>query len=127
MKHRKKDEFLDQIKKIPNISLSCEKLGLSRNTIYRWSKEDSKFKTRLDEAIDCGIESVNDLAESKLIANINRGDMRAIQYWLDNNKKNYMRPRPKSFWDMIYPNPITEIKITPFVPHKEQEKKTDKR
>ena len=89
------------MKTIPNISLACEKVGLSRNTIYRWCNEDPDFKDRLDEAIDSGTDSINDLAGSKLISKINAGDMRAIVYWLDNNKKTYMRPRPKDFWETI--------------------------
>lgn len=98
---------------IPNISLACEKVGLSRNTIYRWCKEDPAFKDRLDEAIETGTESVNDLAESKLISQINASNMQAIKYWLDNNKKTYMRPRPKDFWENIRDdNRITEIIIT---------------
>lgn len=113
MKRRKIERpFLDQLEKVPNISLACEKLGVSRNTVYRWCSEDPEFRKRIDEALLNGIESVNDLAESKLIANINSGSMRAIQYWLDNNKKAYVKPRSKDYWGN--PNvspPITEIHI----------------
>lgn len=110
---RKEEEFLEQIRMIPNISLACEKTDLSRNTIYRWCKEDPGFKERLEDALKTGTESVSDLAESKLIAHINNGSMRAIEYWLDNNKSNYARPRPKSFWeDMLQQgNPVTKIVI----------------
>ena len=125
-KHRKEEEFLEQARKIPNISLACEKTGLSRNTIYRWRKEDPEFAKRLDEALATGVESVNDLAESKLIAHLNNGNLRAIEYWLDNNKKKYARPRPKSFWEDIFrrDSPITAIKIT--VIDKEDPKKVEK-
>jgi predicted DNA-binding transcriptional regulator AlpA len=98
-RNRKEQQFLEQLQTIPNISLACEKVGLSRNTIYRWCKEDPSFKDRLDEAIETGTESVNDLAESKLISQINASNMQAIRYWLDNNKKTYTRPRPKDFWE----------------------------
>jgi hypothetical protein len=110
---RKEKEFLEQIKTIPNISLACEKVGLSRNTIYRWRNDDPDFKNRLDESLGNGVESVNDLAESKLISQINSGNMPAIKYWLDNNKKNYMRPRPKDFWESLEGvGPITKIIIS---------------
>ena len=123
MKRYKETPFLEQIKSIPNVSLACEKIGLSRNTVYRWCKEDLKFKERLDEAIITGTESVNDLAESKLIGHINSGNLRAIQYWLDNNKKNYARPRPKDFWESVQgDNRVTEIKITVAKPKKKIEK-----
>lgn len=128
MKRSKQEEtFLEQIRMIPNISLACEKTDLSRNTIYRWCKEDQGFKERLDDALKTGTESVSDLAESKLIAHINNGSMRAIEYWLDNNKNNYARPRPKSFWEEILKgnNSVTKIVIhTPETPEEIEKRKT---
>lgn len=94
-KHYKENQFLEQLERVPNVSLACEKVGLARNTIYRWRCEDPAFAARMDTALMAGTESVNDLAESKLISHINNGNLRAIQYWLDNNKKNYIKPRPK--------------------------------
>lgn len=113
-KHRKESLFLEQIETIPNISLACEKVGISRNTVYRWRKEDKAFRERLDAALDRGVDSVNDLAESKLIAQINSGNMQAIRYWLDNNKKNYIKPRSKNFWnpENVFV-PVRTIKIKP--------------
>jgi hypothetical protein len=129
MKRSKQEEaFLNEIRKIPNISLACEKTDLSRNTVYRWCKEDQSFKERLDNALKTGIESVSDLAESKLIAHINNGSMRAIEYWLDNNKSNYARPRPKSFWEEILKgnNSVTKIVIhTPETPEEIEKRKAE--
>jgi hypothetical protein len=129
MKRPKQEEaFLNEVRKIPNISLACEKTDLSRNTIYRWCKEDQNFKERLDDALKTGIESVSDLAESKLIAHINNGNMRAIEYWLDNNKNNYARPRPKSFWEEILKgnDSVTKIVIhTPETPEEIEKRKAE--
>lgn len=102
-KHYKEDKFLEQLERVPNVSLACEKVGISRNTVYRWRSEDPAFAARMDTALVAGTESVNDLAESKLISHINNGNLRAIQYWLDNNKKNYIKPRPK-------------VELQPFIP-----------
>jgi hypothetical protein len=112
-KHKKEDQFLDQIRKVPNISVACEKFDLSRNTIYRWCKEDHAFKERLADALVNGVESINDLAESKLTSLINQGNMRAIMYWLDNNKKTYIRPRAKDFLNPY--QPITAIQVLPIL------------
>jgi len=109
-RHRKEVPFLEQIRKIPNISLACEKVGISRNTIYRWCSEDPAFKERLDEAIENGADSISDLAESKLITHINNGNMQAIKYWLDNNKKKYIKPRPKDLWNQT--PPVTRVVIS---------------
>jgi len=108
-KKYKEDKFLEQLERVPNVSLACEKVGLSRNTVYRWCIEDTDFKARMDTALDSGVHSVNDLAESKLISHINNGNLRAIQYWLDNNKKNYIRPRDKNMWQPLIP--VTKIEI----------------
>ena len=112
-KHKKENQFLDEIRKLPNRSVACQKVGLSRNTIYRWCKEDPAFKERLDEALLNGVESINDLAESKLTSLINQGNMRAIMYWLDNNKKKYIRPRAKDFWNQN--QQISAIQILPIL------------
>ncbi len=111
-RYRKEKAFLEQIAKVPNISLACEKVGLSRNTIYRWCNEDPDFKVRLDTAMGSGVESVSDLAESKLVGLINGSNLNAIKYWLDNHKKEYLRPRPKDFWESLHgEGPITSITI----------------
>lgn len=126
-KHKKEIPFLQQLELIPNVSLACEKVGVARNTVYRWCKEDSDFKARMDRALASGVESINDLAESKLVSHINNSNLKAIQYWLDNHKKNYMRPRPKNFWETIQQdNRVTGIRIIRADPdkiRKEREKK----
>jgi hypothetical protein len=109
-KKYKENKFLEQLERVPNVSLACEKVGLARNTIYRWRGEDPAFAARMDTALVAGTESVNDLAESKLISHINNGNMRAIQYWLDNNKKNYIKPRDKDMWKQPFV-PVTKIEI----------------
>ena len=109
-KHYKENQFLEQLERVPNVSLACEKVGIARNTVYRWCSEDSSFKARMNEALASGTESVNDLAESKLISHINNGNMRAIQYWLDNNKKKYIKPRDKDMWKQPFV-PVTKIEI----------------
>ncbi len=112
-RYRKEKPFLEQLKNIPNISLACEKIGLSRNSIYRWCQEDPEFKKLMDEALVNGVKSVNDLAYSKLTKLINDGSLPAIKFWLENNDKTYMRPRPKDFWEMIRDDKrIGEVKIT---------------
>lgn len=109
-KHYKENKFLEQIERVPNVSLACEKVGIARNTVYRWRIEDPDFSARMDKALLSGTNSVNDLAESKLISHINNGNMRAIQYWLDNNKKSYIKPRDKDMWKTSFV-PVTSIVI----------------
>ena len=96
MKKDKRKLFLEELSETPIVAVVCKRVGLSRQTIYRWCAEDRDFKREFDEAIARGRDSINDLAESKLIANINEGKQRAIEFYLRNNKLNYNRP--KSFY-----------------------------
>jgi hypothetical protein len=90
--------LLEQLRKLPNVSVACERVEVSRNTFYKWCMSDPEFKKEVDVALDSGIESINDLAESKLIGLINNGNQRAVEYWLNNHKKAYIKPRDKNFW-----------------------------
>jgi len=107
-KSRKQAPILEQLRSVPNVSIACERVGIARNTFYTWLKADPEFKQAVEEAMQRGVDSVSDLAESKLIAHINNGSMRAIEYWLDNHKKAYIKPRDKKFWDRenLPPEPI---------------------
>ena len=96
-KHRKANKFLEELCKVPIVSVACEKLGLSRNTIYRWRNEDTEFRKEMDKAMKLGEESINDLAFSKEIMHIQRGEPWAIKHWIDNHHKNYIKPRSRSF------------------------------
>lgn len=81
-KDRKKDEFLKQIRRIPIIQVCCEKIGISRNTVYRWKKEDEKFSIAMAEALVEGEELVNDMSESQLLTLIKEKSWSAISFWL---------------------------------------------
>jgi len=87
----KKRRVIKELVLVPIIQLACKRAGVSRATYYRWLKEDPKFSLECDEALEKGIQSINDLAESKLIHRVNEGDMRAISFWLANNKENYRK------------------------------------
>lgn len=93
-KHLKK-ELLEKLSEVPNISLACKAVGLSRNTVYRWAQEDESFKKRFEDALKMGVDSINDLAESGLISAIREKLPWAIKYWLSNHKTEYITPREK--------------------------------
>jgi len=86
-------KFIEGLSKVPNISLVCESLTVSRQSFYRWMEEDIEFKEAVESALNIGVESINDLAESKLVSNIRKGSQRSAEFWLINNKRNYMKPR----------------------------------
>jgi len=92
-KYRKEKQFLEELQRVPNISYACEKVGISRNTVYRWKLEDNEFKERVERCLSMGIESISDLAESCIIQNIKLGNLNAAKYWLENHLRKYYRPK----------------------------------
>jgi hypothetical protein len=82
MKKNKKNEFLEQLRKIPIILVACEKTNLSRNTVYRWRKESQKFAKEMDIALQEGEELVNDMSESQLLSMIKDREWSAVSFWL---------------------------------------------
>lgn len=101
MKNPKKKQFIRQIKEVPIVSSVCQKIGISRQTFYRWLEEDQEFKAAVDKAKHIGRDSINDLAESSLINNIKEGSVTATKYWLSNNHRNYVRPRMEGLHDLL--------------------------
>ncbi len=81
-KDRIKDLFLGQLRKIPIVQIACEKVDISRNTIYRWRKEEPEFAKRMDEALTDGEAVVNDMSESQLLSKIKNGEWPPIAFWL---------------------------------------------
>jgi hypothetical protein len=108
MKKNKKNEFLDQLRKIPIVLVACEKSAIARNTVYRWRKEDESFATAMDEALLEGEELVNDMSESQLLTMIKEKNWSAISFWL--------RHRNPKFRDKVEVTGIitrTDVLMTP--------------
>jgi len=83
------DQFLVELMKVPIIQVACEKTGLSRNSIYRWRKDDPAFAKKMDEAIAEGVALVNDMSESQLLTLIKEKNYPAISFWLRHRNANY--------------------------------------
>jgi hypothetical protein len=91
-KDKIKEKFLTELERTPIIQHACEKLGVSRNTFYRWLKEDSIFAFQVKDALDAGIDYVNDHAESNVLGGIKNGDQGYTKYWLSSRHEAYRRP-----------------------------------
>lgn len=88
-KNKFEKEFLDELSRVPIVQFACEKTGLSRQTIYRWRKEDKEFAMKMDQATEDGIAFVNDMSESQLLTMIKEGKFPAVRLWLTNNHSRY--------------------------------------
>lgn len=81
--------ILEQLKKIPIISVACEKVGVSRASVHRWRKDDPTFLQESEDAIREGIGYINDLGENQLLSLIGEKRMQAISFWLKHNHERY--------------------------------------
>lgn len=81
-KDKIKDSFLEELRKIPIVTVACEKTNLSRNSVYRWKREDKEFSKSMDEALIDGEALVNDLSEGQLLTLIKEKNFSAIRFWL---------------------------------------------
>lgn len=88
-KNKLQDSFFAELKKVPIIQIACEKTGVSRNSVYRWRKEDSEFKQKMDVALMEGVDLVNDMSESQLLTMIKEKNYSAISFWLRHRNANY--------------------------------------
>jgi hypothetical protein len=88
-KDKIKELILEDLKKAPIVQLACERVGIARATFYRMKKSDKKFATAVDESIIEGRLVVNDLAESRLMAAIQSGNLTSVMYWLNHNHGQY--------------------------------------
>jgi len=88
-KIKSQNQFFEELRKVPIVQVACEKTGLSRNSVYRWKKEDEKFSQKMDEAIRDGIAFVNDMSESQLLTMIKEKNWSAISFWLKHRNDNY--------------------------------------
>ena len=88
-KNKLQDEFLEELAKVPIVQVACEKTGLSRNSVYRWRKEDKVFEKKMDESLKSGVAFVNDMSESQLLTLIKEKSYQAISFWLRHRNDNY--------------------------------------
>lgn len=81
-KDRIKDKFLESLKKVPIVQISCEKVGVSRNSVYRWRNADKKFSEDMDLAMAEGEAFINDISEGQLLNMIKEKSWPALAFWL---------------------------------------------
>lgn len=82
-KEKAKKLLREELAKTPIISVACKKVGVSRQSFYRWSSKDPSFRKTMMVAILDGEKLINDMTESQLLRLIQDGNFSAVRYWLD--------------------------------------------
>lgn len=96
-----------------NISVAAKMLGVSRNTIYRYIKDDNELSSMLDDERETMIDNV----ESKLYSEAINGNITAMIFFLktQGKKRGYIDRQEFSGditikWDWEKPQQKVEIK-----------------
>ena len=84
-----KEAFLEQLKRMPTIETSCQKVGIARATVYRWIKASKKFEKKVDEALEEGRVFMSDIAETQLFSLIGDKEISAIRLYLSTHNPRY--------------------------------------
>ncbi len=69
--HRKKrriELFLAELRKGRSIASSAAAAGIARRTVYNWREADEEFARQWDEAIEEGIDRLEDVAMQRAVA-----------------------------------------------------------
>ena len=112
-KNKFQNQFLIELVKVPIVQVACEKTDLSRNTVYRWRKEDPAFLKKMDEALTEGVALVNDISESQFLTLIKEKNYPAISFWLrhrNNNYKNKLEITTKEDLEELTPSQAKIVK-----------------
>jgi hypothetical protein len=79
MKTDKKDKVLEALERsLGIVSAACKEVNLSRETYYKWLKEDPDFKKRVEEIEDLQ----GDFVEHQLFKKIKEGSEKAIMFYM---------------------------------------------
>ncbi len=107
--------LLKQLEAHLSITEACEKSGFSRATFYRLMLSNPLFARQVKLARAMAVDSIDDLAQSKLVEKIEAGNMAAINTW------NRMRQKKIGFQEL---NSLLVLKTEEYrdvVPHKESD------
>ena len=81
-------ELLASKKSGGSISMASSLVGISRQTIYDWRKDDSDFDQGIIDAMREGKTQIADLAEQALVKRIEAGDTTAVIFTLKTLRSN---------------------------------------
>lgn len=104
-----KDKFLDELREIPNVTRACRRLSLTRRLVYNHRNDDPDFKQAWDEALEEGIEHLEEVAQERAV---DKSDI-LLMFMLKGAKPETYRERfdHTSGGAPIATNPITVVEV----------------
>ncbi len=83
LRERKRATLEIYEKSMGNISYTCKQIGITRQTFYRWCKNDKQFNEAVNEVPETNL----DFAESALLKNIKEGKETSLIFFLKTKGK----------------------------------------
>jgi len=79
------------------VTTACKSVGISRETHYRWLREDEQYKDAVDDISDVAL----DFAESQLHKQIQKGEVTSTIFYLKTKgkKRGYIEKSELGFTD----------------------------
>lgn len=87
---RDQEAVLKQLRKIPIISVACDRAGIGRTTFYNWCRESEVFERAVDAAMAEGDQLMNDMSESQLLSLEKDKHWPSIKYHLDRRHPKFL-------------------------------------
>jgi hypothetical protein len=80
--------FLDGLRACGSIRQACRQTGVTRSTVYEWRNGDPQFRARWDEALEQGLDALEDEGMRRAFA----GSDRLLMYMLSNRRPEVYSP-----------------------------------
>ena len=103
---RDRERVLVELRKMPIISVACERSDIGRTTVHRWINEDEEFERAVDEAMHQGDELMNDMGKSQLLSLIKDKKWEAVRYFLEKHHPEFLSEKAREAQ-----NKKSEVKI----------------
>lgn len=98
----KRNQLIEILNENPLVTYACKKVGIGRNTFYRWVRSNPDFKREVEHALSLGRGQWVDTAEAALMKAIRDGNLGAIKFFLTHNDRRYINKRT------VYVEPLDE-------------------
>lgn len=100
------NRLIEEIEKHGIIKSACDKYNVSRQSFYRWMKEDKEFLEMVNEASSLGVGEVTDVALGNVLTGIRNKDAGYTKYWLSHKHADFRRP----YRDRVDPDVLAQFR-----------------
>jgi hypothetical protein len=97
--NREKEVLLEQLRKMPVISIACERANVGRTTFHRWIKEDAAFEEAVNDAMSEGDKVLDDVGKTQLVSLMKDKKWEAVKYFLEKHHPEFLSEKAREARD----------------------------